>query len=415
MNLAVEIAKEMETKVDLVLEGINIEDGALEGVGTKYTENINFVFDYMRHGLTPGKLWPSEMIFPAGTIYKVMYDTRSPYVVTQEDGTLVLKRSGKVVSEVRWAERPQFYDKKTSYGTEMRRIAAFRGECGIVACVSNFCTNWSDGNECRYCNFGLAQKNQDTSAVLQENLFSAQRATEVGEIIQAAMEEGYRVCFVTSSGDLPGEGVSASTIRIIHAVKEATGRSTMMGCVNLAVPDDLSDIDKLYQAGARNIIMDQEVWHPDMFKAICPGKAKRVGRDRWMEGLLHAVKVFGAGNVFNGFVCGLEEKESYFEAARWCSSHGIVPLFQPWYPQKGSRLEDHRPPRLGWMMEVHQKCQDITIQNLPMVATEEFSNADKVGCYRCQGTVICWDDLRLRLGDFTKIQPRDRDKLEVAV
>lgn len=414
MSLADEIAKEMEIKVDLILEGVNIEEAALEGVGTQYIENINYVFDYMRHGLEPGKLWPSEMFFPAGTLYKVIYDTRSPYLVTQEDGTLVLRKNGKFVSEVRWAERPKFFGEKTSFGTEMRKIAVFRGDCGIVACVSDFCTNWSDGSECRYCNFGLAKRNQDTSAVIQETLYTAQRAQEVGEFVKAAIEEGIRPCFITSSGDLPGEGVTASTIRIINAVKRATGRDTMIGCVNLAVPDDFAEIDKLYEAGARNIIMDQEVWHPDMFKAICPGKAKRIGRERWMAGLLHAVKVFGPGNVFNGFVCGLEEKENYFEAARWCSSNSIVPLFQPWYPQKGSHLEDHRPPRLNWMMEVHQKCMDIATANLPVMLTREFNNSDKLGCYRCIGVVICWDDLRLRLGDFTKVQPRDKIKQELA-
>lgn len=226
----------------------------------------------------------------------------------------------------------------------MRRIVAFRGDCGMVACVSNFCTNWKDGNQCKYCNFDAARLNRDTSAVIQEVLYGQQQAEEVGEVINAAIEEGIRPCFVTSSGDLPGLGVTESTIRIVEAVKKVTKRDKMIGCVNLAVPDDLEDIDKIHKAGAQNIIMDLEVWNPDMFKGICPGKAKRVSYEKWKEGLLHAVSVFGRGNVFSGFVLGLEEKNNYCEAAQWCSENGILPIFQPWYPQKGPawRIIDHQ-------------------------------------------------------------------------
>jgi len=393
MSLEDKIAQEVETKVDLIMEGINIEDAALEGVGTKYSESIQYVFDSMRHGLESRKLWPSNMFFPNGTGYKVVYDTRSPYLVCKDDDTLVLKKNGKFVSQVRWSERVKFCGQKTSFGTEMRKIGLFRGNCGIIVLLGDFCAPWSTGDECRFCNFGLAQKNSDTGHV---NLYSKQRAQEVGEFVKAAIDEGFRPCLITSSGIMPGGKVTAATIRVINAVKKATGRDTMMGCVNLAVPKDFSEIDQLYEAGARNIIIDQEVWDPDMFKALCPGKAKWAPREHWMGALLHAVKVFGPGNVLNGYVLGLEEKENYFKAARWNSSNGIVPVFQPWCPRKGSNLEDHRAPRLSWMMDVHQKCMEIAISNLPVMLTPEFNNSRKMGCYGCMDMSFFWDDLRLR-------------------
>lgn len=415
MSTYEEITRDMWLKVDLNREGVDITEEALEGVGTNYLENINFVFDFMRHGLKPGTLWPSEMILPSGTIDKVMYDTRSPYLVKKEDGQLVLEKNGKFVTTVRWAERPKFYEEKTSYGTEMRAITPFRGECGILACVSDFCSNWNDGNQCRYCNFNHARKNEDTSAVISATLYTPERAEEVGEVLKATLEEGYRTCFITSSGDMPGEGVCGSNLRIIEAVKKATGRKTMMGCVNLSVPDDFSEIDQLYEVGARNIVLNMEVWNPDMFKAICPGKAKRVGHQRWLDGLKYAVSVFGRANVFSGFVLGLEEKDNYYDAADWMSERGIMPIFQPWYPQKGSKLENHRPPRTEWIMEVHEKCYDIATKNFPEMLSRSFNQSDKVGCYRCQGTVICWDDLRRRVGNLDKVMPKDKAKEKAAV
>lgn len=71
MGIANQIYHEMEIKADLIAEGVNIDGAALDGVGTKYIENINYVFDYMRHGLKSGTLWPSEFFFPNRTVYEV--------------------------------------------------------------------------------------------------------------------------------------------------------------------------------------------------------------------------------------------------------------------------------------------------------------------------------------------------------
>lgn len=413
MSLADKIAHEMEIKMDLMIEGIHIEESALEGVGTKYCEKIIFLFDYTRYGLKGGTIIPSEMMLPEGTCYMVMYDTRSPYLVRKEENTLILEKNGKFVSTVRWNERPEYYNQKTSYGTEMRKIAQFRGDCGIIACISNFCSNWKTGDQCLYCNFDLAQKSTATTAAVKETLYDTKSAREVGEVIAAAIEEGIRPCFITSSGDLPGRGVTDSTTRIIQAVKKATHRDTMIGCVNLAAPDNLEDIDRLYQAGARNIAMNMEIWNPDMFKAICPGKAKRVGQEHWKRALEYAVSVFGRGNVISGLVVGLEPKENYYEAAHWMSEKGIYLVDNCFRPDAGSKLENHRPPRPEWFLEVMEKSYDIAARNLPEMFTREYSNNDKVGCYRCAGSNLCWDELRRRLDDFRKVMPKDQPRAKV--
>ncbi|MBF8250412.1 MAG: Biotin synthase [Deltaproteobacteria bacterium] len=108
MSLTDKIVREMEIKMDLMIEGVNIQESALEGVGTKYCEKIIFLFDYTRYGLKGGTLLPGEMMLPEGTCYMVMYDTRSPYLVRKEDGALVLEKNGKFVSTVRWNERPEY-------------------------------------------------------------------------------------------------------------------------------------------------------------------------------------------------------------------------------------------------------------------------------------------------------------------
>lgn len=80
----------------------------------------------------------------------------------------------------------------------------------------------------------------------------------------------------------------------------------------------------------------------------------------------------------------------------------------------GSKLENHRLPRPEWFLEVMEKSYDIVARNMPEMFTKEFNNSDKVGCYRCSGSNLRWDELRRRLGDFHKLMPRDKYRAKVA-
>ena len=55
---ASKIAKEMEVKVGIFADGLNVPDLSIcEEVGTRYNENINYVFDYTRADLPQGMLY----------------------------------------------------------------------------------------------------------------------------------------------------------------------------------------------------------------------------------------------------------------------------------------------------------------------------------------------------------------------
>ena len=63
---------------------------------------------------------------------------------------------------------------------------------------------------------------------------------------------------------------------------------------------------KLKEAGVDKVLWNIEVWDEELFKIICPGKSKFVGRVNWLKRLKEAVEVFGVGNVYCNFVGGFE-------------------------------------------------------------------------------------------------------------
>ena len=101
-------------------------------------------------------------------------------------------------------------------------------------------------------------------------------------------------------------------------------------------------------AGADSCCYNLETWDAATFEAVCPGKAKHVGRDRWIKGLTDAVDVFGWGNVASAFVAGVEVPPpapgmtirrmltSICEGAEFLLDRGITPLYSPLWPVEGT-------------------------------------------------------------------------------
>ena len=169
------LIQEIEIKANLLVEGVTIEEAALEGVGTVYKENVYTVFDYHRELQTASAL-PADLRMPQGTVCQVMVNPRSPFRVVKDDGVLVLKKDGKARFPVEWLERPGFYDRQTTDGTEMKQVAQVLGSCGLICCFSNYCFNWEGGLQCSFCNINA------TRQAHKDSILAAKKVRQVGEV-----------------------------------------------------------------------------------------------------------------------------------------------------------------------------------------------------------------------------------------
>ncbi|MBI1987574.1 MAG: hypothetical protein HYS70_04420 [Nitrospinae bacterium] len=385
-----DLSPEIEAKMGAMVEGVRLDPAALEGVGERYKENVPLIFDYCAEYVEHA--FPCDIRFPLGSVVFVRVDPRSPYLIRKEDGVLVLEKEGRFVSTVEWTERPAYYGQCTSDGLEMRKVIPLIGECCGAIMFSYYCMNWEGGLQCRFCNIN-ATANHHKDAILP-----SKRADQIGETAAAALKERPYIHLILSGGSLPRTRVSDACIAIMEAVKRHSGREDVPFGLNIAAPRDLSENERLYEAGARSVVYDIEVWDRNMFEALCPGKAKNLGRDIYERALDHAVTVFGKGNVYTQLVLGLEEKVHYFEAAQSLAERGIVLLLQPWFVGVGSKLEGHRAPYPEWMLEVNEKVVRIMGRHLPEVLAEEWSRRGLLNCYRCANYTLLWDEVRRQIG-----------------
>lgn len=404
MDKVQEIAREIEIKAHIINQGVRVEENAMEGVGTRYKEDIAWLFDFnVRPETVP--LLPMELKLPMGSIAEANCNITSPYLIRKEDGTLFLEKDGEFITTLEWTYRPKFYNKFTSDGVEMKKVAQIRGECSLCLCFSNACANWAGGDQCRYCNINSARRMERNIGTV----LPLKKVNQFGEVAAAALEEGISFHVIVVSGHLPGKRASDTAAQILETIKEYTGlEGKLPGSCNIAAPLDTSEIDRVYQAGVAGIGFNLECWDPNMFKIICPGKHKNIGREVFLRALEYAVSLWGRGYVYSALVCGLEEKEKYFEAAEYLAEKGVFPIVVPWFPVQGSNLEGHRAPTPEWILEVNEKVIDIIARHIPGILKEEYLRGGAFGCYRCQPQILCWDEIRRRLGGPDIVMPRDQ-------
>lgn len=396
--LKMDLSQEIALKANLLQDGLRIGPAAMEGVGTRYKESENWQFTW-EFGEVRREQTPAELKLPLGTWVQVRPNEESHYLVRREGDALVLEKRGKSLTTVQWAERPKFYSRKTSDGVEMWKIGQLRGDDGLCFGWTNFCLTWVDDNQCRYCNFNYTHKEDKGASV-----FSMQRAEQVGEVAAAAWEEGIAYHVLITSGSMPKDRDVEANITLLESIRRHTGLKRVPGCnAHPGAPLDLSNIERLHEAGATNAVFNLEVWDPHLFEYMCPGKARNVGREHWLKALEHAVPVFGRGHVYSFFVTGLEHKESLYEGAKYLTERGIVPGLVPWIPMVGSKLEGHRPPTGEWLLEVNETVLDIVATNIPEYLTvEAFQDFNSALCYRCVPLCLMFDCIRRRLGGLER-------------
>jgi hypothetical protein len=340
-------------KAALYLVGARLEESAFEGVGTQWKEQTGvYQFDF-NHGQHE-KALPAELALPHGFHVPVNVNPVAPFSLERDNGVLYLKAGGMRLFPVEYEPRPQFYGLHTSDGTPMRFLAQHRLGDELMVTYNTYCHTLKHGGQCRFCAL-----NAGSPIIPKKNGMFIQTPEQIAEVASAAYKEGAVKRLEITGGILPRRAEVDFIIDVGHAVCKALGTKTIPGghCL-LAAPNDLSQIEKLKEAGWEYIFFNLEVWNEHLFRGICPGKEEIVGREHWLKALDRAVEVFGPGNVVSILIAGLEPLDSYLEGMEYLSARGIYADPAPWFPMPGSPMEGHSSPTVSWHLNLIVKTLD---------------------------------------------------------
>lgn len=372
------ISDMIELKASLLVEGVTATEEALTGVGTDFKEQNHGLFGWDMEDHAGADL-PDDFLLPDGTVVQFRMNSSSPFCVRADDGGLQLFHGGRSVSEVKWIERPTFYDCELAEDKKMVQIGQIGGEDCLFFCYQNYCSHFAHGKQCLFCNLVSTSQTYDT-------VLKRKDAELIGEVASAAWREGIVNHVLLTGGCFAHERELSIVEDIFASIRRHRGVDRIPGTI-LPSPAKGDDIKRYFDTGIQAIGYSMEIWDEALYWAMCPGKAESTSHTQFLQSIERAVEVFGEGNVYGVLVMGLEPKDTFLDGVKTLTRIGanVVPFV--WSPNPGSRLAGHRAPSGKWYAETIREAAGLVVDGEVPSGTENH-------CYRCDGNNLLHDALR---------------------
>jgi radical SAM protein (TIGR04043 family) len=302
-----------------------------------------------------------------GEAAAVPIDPTSPYELL--DGRI--RRDGVDVGvEVEAVRRPRFYDRVTTDGVAMHRLARLHGADVLATTVVQTCVRYEPSRRCRYCSIEESLASGATTRVKTPD--------QLAEVAAAAVAlDGVRQMVMTTGTAASADRGARHLARCAAAVRAAVPALALQ--VQCEPPAQRHWIDDLAAAGADAIGIHVESLDDAVRARWLPGKATVPLADYW-SAWEHAVAVFGRNRVSTYLLVGLGEDPAELVAgAARLIDIGVYPFVVPVRPGAGTlaAADGLAPPPAGLVAEVTDRVAGL-------LAAAAMRGVDQVaGCAAC--------------------------------
>jgi hypothetical protein len=256
-----------------------------------------------------------ELVLPSGLrVGAPIVTSDSEYVLVKDGGFHYLVRQGEHEEriEVRAVPVPRFLGRTTTRGIAMSRLARIHGSHLLVHPGAS-CGFSVVGTPCAFCREGARSGLEVVGTV-----------ADVVEVTRVALEEGLTdFVYFNSSLYEREDGGLATLIPYIEGVRR---HFDTMVAVQAHPPADDAWIDRVYAAGADAVSFNLEIFDPDLLDRHCIGRARYIGRERYLNALAYAAGIFPSGTVWSDLVLGFEPLESTRAGIDGLVERGVVPV-----------------------------------------------------------------------------------------
>jgi radical SAM protein (TIGR04043 family) len=246
--------------------------------------------------------------------------------------------------QVTQIQRPDYYDKTTSDGIPMKKIALLHGTDCLATTLYQRCVLMDGGLGCGFC--AIESSLTSGATVLRKT------PEQLEEVTSEALKDGVKhLTITTGTPNLRDHGVGM----IAGVVRHLKDRFEIPIHVQV-VPSQKEQIEDLYDAGADTIGLHIESFDKKVLKHVCPGKM----RFDYPEALKNAVNIFGENQVSSFVLGGLGEDKEVMEVGfEELASIGVIPFLVPFRPLPGSKLQDRPPPEPFYMKALYIELADV--------------------------------------------------------
>lgn len=349
-------------KVDLLRRGVRM---GLAPVGTRHYHHHD---EQGQKPVDPRAHIQGSVTLPDGTTVFVAHNAESPYVIELEpsSGAITLMESGVPDPICALAPGPRFQwtGARTSRNTPMAAVFSHSlgGACGpLAAFLLRYCEFVKDDEECGFCSWVRMGRSHEVRP----------NVDDMREALDAVWREQRSVGYLAfSGGSLFNRTKEADAFLLYMDAARQTGVPLPTSVAAIQALDRVDSI-RLRDAGFDYACYSMEVWDAAAWPVVLPGKARSVGRDRWMRCLAAAADTFGPGRVMCNFVAGVETAvpglypspqaaaAATLQGMRWCYENGIYPKWAVWVVAGSARLSQHEPAPLDYYAHLMRGRQQL--------------------------------------------------------
>jgi hypothetical protein len=387
------LPREAVLKADLLRTGLHFDQGALvrapgaDGAPAREHQPKSyfiFSFDMVRQQqLDETQKWhaPEEIALTGGpyglrrTIVSTRLNPASPYRVAPRDGALWLHAGEAPIAEVGLHDLPPYYRATLADGRPVAEIAPTI-EWGYLLYLTIFrvCQYYGAKEECQFCDINnnyrqqIEQKRPYTGVKPIPDILAALEAIDAS----GGESQAYTITGGSITSTLRGKNEVEFYSEYVEAIETRFPGRWISKVVTQAWP--IADVKRLKAAGAQIYHPNYEIWDPELFPKVSPGKQRYIGRDEWIRRIVEAAEVFGPANVIPNFVAGVEMAQPYgyedveaairstAEGLEFFMSKGITPRFTTWCPEPMTILGDANPD--GAPLEYHLRLLETYRETL---------------------------------------------------
>lgn len=291
-----------------------------------------YVYGRTSRGAKRAHRFPQAVRLGDGVLCALLRREESPWVLRREDGRLALSHDGHDVCEVGLPERPPYFGCTLSDGRLSEDFIAVAGESTPGFFVYPDCHYFSAGVPCSFCSLRHTRK---TAGKEMANEFPLALLGEATRLFQSTPWKDIPIISITTGTFPDADDGARRTAEVVKAVHDALWPPIPIHVLTMP-PHSFPLLHTLREAGATSIAFNLEVFEPRVFEDACPGKARYYGRGKLLDALEAAVSIFGAHNVFCGFVWGLEAARTLLDGYRWCLERGISVSSNVFHADQGS-------------------------------------------------------------------------------
>src|SRR5262245_3599642 len=321
-------------KLDLFCVGLQLDDSCfIERDGGRAVMRTRAGLGSGLELILPGGLWTNVPVAEG-------FASRSPYVLRRSASGYAIHRGAEAKVPVDLSPRPGWYDRRTSTGKTMTRIGSLQGTY-LAIYPAKVCDYWlvkPQRENCKFCSVGLNLGVDDATS---------KSVDEVLEVVEAARSESGITYVDFNTGHYESDSYLDILMPYIERVKRQTG---LLVGVQTPPHHDLKRYDELRRLGVNRVSFCFEVFDPQRFVEICPGKHRQYGLARYLEAVRYCARLSGMRGgepwVCNGeIIAGLEDPASSMAAIDRITGVGAIPTVCVFRPLRGTDLEDLPPPR----------------------------------------------------------------------